>query len=55
MSTYLLPLAEPEIEFFRQLFDSDLAVTLKNVEVIAGLKAKVLSAQPVPPDAPAPV
>lgn len=47
-----LTLTDDELEFLSQLFDSDIAVTLKTVEVVAGLKVKVRQAQPAPPHLP---
>jgi hypothetical protein len=45
---HTLTLTAAELDFLRQLFESDLAVTIKTVEVIAGLRRKVM-AQPTLP------
>lgn len=41
---YTYQLTDDEHQFFVQLFNSKMAVTLDTVEIIAALKAKVLSA-----------
>jgi len=43
------PLTSDELGFFRQLFTSELAVTIRNVEVIASVKAKILGAREIKP------
>jgi hypothetical protein len=45
---YKIEFEEAEMNFFRQLFASDLPVTLNTVELVAGLKAKMLAAKPSP-------
>jgi hypothetical protein len=46
------PLTTDELSFFKQLFASDLAVTIKTVEVVASLKRKIANAKPIaePPE-----
>lgn len=47
---YTLTLTQNEMDFFRQLFDSQLAVTIQNVEVIAELKKKIREAPVATPE-----
>jgi hypothetical protein len=46
MKKYTIEFTEGEMEFFRQLFASDIPVTLKMVEPVASAKAKISSAKP---------
>lgn len=46
MSHYEISFTETEMEFFRQLFSSQLPVTINTVELIAELKRKLLTARP---------
>lgn len=39
------PMTEEEMTFFRELFSSKLPVTIDNVEIVASVKKKVLSAK----------
>lgn len=38
-----LELENSEIEFLKQLFDTDIAVSIKHVEMLAGLRRKIAS------------
>ena len=40
--------------FFRQLFNSDLPVTIRTVELVSIIKTKVLNAKAAPPPKPPP-
>lgn len=44
---YVFNLTAEEVEFLRQLFSSDIPVTIKFVAPVASLKAKVDNAVPV--------
>ena len=52
MTHYTVELTEDEMAFFRQLFDSQLAVSIQNVELVAALKQKMLNTRPDPAVAP---
>jgi hypothetical protein len=43
-TSFRLDLTVDEVQFLQQLFDSDVGITLKTVEVVAGLRKKVMSA-----------
>lgn len=45
---YTLTFTEAQMEFFRQLFQSQMAVALQYVEVVAELKRLLLTASPGP-------
>lgn len=45
MKKYTLSFDENEMEFFRQLFSSQLPVTINTVELVADLKKKLLTAK----------
>lgn len=45
---YTFSLTESEMAFFRELFQSQLAITLDKVEIVASVKKKVLSAEKLP-------
>lgn len=51
MNEYLFSLTENEMAFFRQLFDSQVSVTIATVEIVAELKKKILTAKPRSKDA----
>lgn len=44
---YVVKLTETEMQFFRELFQSQIAVTLQNVEVVAELKRKLIATDPI--------
>lgn len=54
MKKYRLTFDEPEMEFFRQLFSSQLSVAINTVELVAQLKKKILTApaEGTPPASP---
>jgi hypothetical protein len=41
---HTLTLTDDELEFLTQLFNSDIAVTIKTVEIVADLRKKVMGA-----------
>jgi hypothetical protein len=47
---YTFSLTENEMQFLRQLVESDLAITIKTVEIVAGFRTKVLKAEPDAPE-----
>ena len=51
---YVLEFSETEMAFFRQLFNSDLPVTIRTVELVSIIKTKVLNAKAAPPPKPPP-
>ena len=48
MNHYEISVTEDEMEFFRQLFSSQLPVTINTVELVAELKRKLLTAKARP-------
>jgi hypothetical protein len=46
MKKYTITFTDPEMEFFRQLFSSQLPVTINTVEVVALVKSKITGAKP---------
>jgi hypothetical protein len=50
MKKYTVTFTEPEMEFFRQLFSSQLPVTIAMVEIVALAKSKIVSAKPDKPE-----
>jgi len=50
MKKYTVTFTEPEMVFFRELFSSQLPVTISMVEVVALAKSKIISAKPDKPE-----
>lgn len=48
INLFRLDITNDELQFLLQLFDSDIAITLKTVQIVAQLKAKVVNPQPIP-------
>ena len=53
MKKFAILVDEAELDFARKLVQSELAVTIQSVEIVAGFKRAVLTAQPFDPPAPA--